>query len=243
MQVDRFTFQNNTIVFVELASKEEAGRIVEQWGNGTSQSEGLRVRAIKDDFHWGETDMGNQTTPFRSRYIIAQGSAPRDVLRALEESRRMMLSVQTPGWSPNTAVSVAKEEALRIIGRLFSKYRLEGISDISPFYGDRQQRPRMLCVVDFETKEDADNAAREIDDTEVEGRLTWLRPYEASAWRTHQYAKFEPEYVAELQEKGVLTKETYDDKFNTPLPKDKKKKKKTSKQAIEKEQGGAPGSV
>jgi len=229
MQIDRFTFHNNTIVFVELASKEEAERIVERWGKGTSLSEGLRVRPIKDDFHWGEADLGGQTVAFKSRYLIAQGSAARDALRTLEERRRMMLSVHTPGWSPESAVSVARENALRIMERLFSKYRVESIGDIAPFYGDKQGTPRLLCMVDFATKEDANNAAKEIDDTEVEGRLTWLRRSKAAAWRTHQYAKFEPEYVAELQEKGVLTKETYEDKYNNPLPKDKKKKKWTSR--------------
>lgn len=232
MQIDRFTFYNNSTVFAELGSEEEAKRLVQKWNNGASLSEKIRVRPIKRDFFWGETDKANNKTPYISRYFTPQGNAARDALRALDEGRRRMLSVQTPGWSPNTTVRAARENNLRIIEKLFSKYAVECISGLSPFYGGKQQKPRMLCSVDFKTKEDAENATRDIHDTVVEGQTTWLQPVEPAAWRTHQYAKFAPEYVAELQEKGVLTKETYENKFTNPVP----KKNKANKSGLKKEQ-------
>ncbi|KAE8822244.1 hypothetical protein HRS9139_10265 [Pyrenophora teres f. teres] len=177
MQIDRFTFRNNTLAFAELGSEEEAKRFVQQWSNGTPSHKQIRVQHIKPDFTWARPDQETRRRfpNSKPRYIFAQGNAPHDILRVLEEGRRRMLSVKTPG------------------------------------------NPRLLCFIDFETKEGAENASREIDDTVVEGKLTWLRPAVPSGWRVDQYAKYDPEYVAELQEKGVLSKETYEDKFVHPL--------------------------
>ncbi|CAA9964269.1 hypothetical protein PTMSG1_07628 [Pyrenophora teres f. maculata] len=219
MQIDRFTFRNNTLAFAELGSEEEAKRFVQQWSNGTPSHKQIRVQHIKPDFTWARPDQETRRRfpNSKPRYIFAQGNAPHDILRVLEEGRRRMLSVKTPGWFPDTPISEAREKSLDIMERLLSKHGVEAIGGLSPFYGDMQETPRLLCFIDFETKEGAENASREIDDTVVEGKLTWLRPAVPSGWRVDQYAKYDPEYVAELQEKGVLSKETYEDKFVHPL--------------------------
>ncbi|KAI2474789.1 hypothetical protein Ptr902_04717 [Pyrenophora tritici-repentis] len=225
MVIDRFNFCNNSFVFAELGSEEEAKRLVEQWGNLTSLHKYMGgVQHIKPDFVWSRlpSETREICPTSKPRFFIPQGSTTRDALRPLEEGRRMMLSVKTPGWFPKLRVGEAREKNFEVIGRLLSKHGIEAISGHAPFYGDMQQMPRLLCMMDFETKEGAEKASLEIHDTVVEGRLTWLRPAEPAPWRVHQYAKYDPEYVAELQEKGLVTKETYEDKFVNPLPKKKK---------------------
>lgn len=216
MRMDRFTFYNDTQCFIELGSPEEARKAVDQFNGFKIHERKLIAAPLKDDFRWGPVQGTNQ--PFGSRYFYSEGNAVQEALRPLIEGRRTLLSVKTPGWSPKTGVREAKEAAHNIIAENFGHYGIESISDISPFYGDMKSKPRMLCFIDFKTKEGADQAMKEKDETEINDRLVWLKPTDPSPWRNSQYSKYAPQLIEELQEKGVLKKEMYDDKFNTPRP-------------------------
>ncbi|USP76695.1 hypothetical protein yc1106_03969 [Curvularia clavata] len=217
MRVDRFTFQNDTQCFVELGSPAEAKRAVDQLNKTEIHQKKIIAAPLKDDFRWGSVE-DTSKLPFGSRYFFDEGNAAEEAIRPLTEGRRTLLSVQTPGWSPKSPIRQSKDNALNIIGQNFGQYGIERVGDMSPFFGDKKTKPRMLCLIDFKTKEGAEQAIKEKHDTEINGLLVWLRHSEPSAWRQQQYWKTAPKPIEELQEKGVLSKEMYEDKFVSPLP-------------------------
>ncbi|KAF1940970.1 hypothetical protein EJ02DRAFT_503840 [Clathrospora elynae] len=218
MRVDRFTFQNSTMCFVELGSEEEVAEAIRRLHDVEVQGQKIVVKPLKADFRWGSI-AEHKKTPYGTSYFYDEGANARNAIRPLVEGRRMMLSVKTPGWTVDP-VNVQSKNAIRIIDQYFGKYEIESLGAIHPFYGDKQENPRLLCFLDFKTKEGADNAVRDLHDTDIEGRRTWLQPCHPAPWRTHQIGKVDPELLAELQEKGVLPKDTYEDKFVNPLPKE-----------------------
>ncbi|KAG9190557.1 hypothetical protein G6011_08645 [Alternaria panax] len=220
MRVDRFNFHNDTMCYVELGSEAEATKVIEELNGLEEQSTKLIVKPLKADFIWGNAGKRN-VEPYGSRYFYDEGTAASDALRPLLERRRLILSVQTPGWSAGERISVAKRNATAIIERYFGKYGIESIGDMSTFYGDKKANPRMLCLIDFKTKEGAENAVNDHHDTQIEGRLTWLKHSEPAAWRSHQIQKVSPEGFKALQEIGVVPEgqNVYEDKFVNPMPK------------------------
>ena len=143
-------------------------------------------------------------------------------MRPLLERRRIVLSVETPGWSTNKRFAVAVQNAETIIERQFGKYGIESVSGMSRFDRGKTHEPSFLCLIDFRTKEGAEKAVNNHHDTQIEGRLTWLRPAQPSAWRIHQIQKVVgPEALKALQESGVVPEdqEVYEDKFVNPRPK------------------------
>ncbi|KAL1797315.1 hypothetical protein ACET3X_003921 [Alternaria dauci] len=221
LRIDRFSFQNDTKCFVELGSEAEATKVTEELNRATEEHPTMVVKPLKADFDWKKVGQ-QKAKPFGPRYFYDEGTAAYDAIRPLLERRRIILSVMTPGWSPNTRISVARSNAEAIIERYFGKYGIESISDISVFYGDKKIKPRMLCTIDFKTKEGAENAVNDHHETQIEGRLTQLTHSEPAAWRLHQIQKVAgPEALKTLQESGVVPegKEIYEDKFVNSLPK------------------------
>ncbi|XP_014560857.1 hypothetical protein COCVIDRAFT_88443 [Bipolaris victoriae FI3] len=220
MRVDRFTFHNDTMCFVELGSPEEAQRAVKKLNQAKLQNKSIVVKPLKDDFYWGHQET-TKHSPYGSRFFNDEGDAAQEALRPLAEGRRMVLSVKTPGWSPKSRITEARQNAIKIIEENFGKYGVERVSDMSVFFGDKKENPRLLGWIDFKTKEGAEQAAVEKHNTEINGRLVWLQASNPSKWRVQQYSKSAPQLVQELQEKGTVSKEMYEDKFVTPLPKNK----------------------
>lgn len=220
MRVDRFTFQNDTMCFVELGSSEEVQRAIKKLNQAKLQNKSIVVQPLKEDFHWGHLKT-SKNSPYGSRYFNDEGDAAQEALRPLAEGRRMILSVKTPGWSPNAKISEARQNAMEIIEENFGEYGIESLSDMSVFFGDKKENPRLLGWIDFKTKEGAEQAAAEKHNTEINGCLVWLRASSPSKWRVQQYSKSAPQLVQEMQEKGTVSNEMYEDKFVTPLPKNK----------------------
>ncbi|EMD96509.1 hypothetical protein COCC4DRAFT_178822 [Bipolaris maydis ATCC 48331] len=218
MRVDRFTFHNDTMCFVELGSPEEVQRAIKKLDQAKLQNKSIVVQPLKADFQWGHLKT-SKNSPYVSRFFNDEGDAAQEALRPLAEGRRMMLSVKTPGWSPNAKVSEARNNAAKIIEENFGKYGVESLSDMAVFFGDKKQNPRLLGWIDFKTKEGAEQAAAEKHNTEINGRLVWLQAANPSKWRVEQYSKSAPQLVQEMQEKGTVSKEMDEDKFVTPLPK------------------------
>jgi RNA recognition motif-containing protein len=215
MRFNRFTFHNDTMAFSELGSEEEAAKAVDQLNNTELQGKKIVVKKMQPDFQWERTEMSKG--PFGSRYFYDEADNAEKALRPLAEGRRYMLRVQTPGWTVDVVSSQVKN-AVRIIQENFEGYGIENIGDIHPFYGDLKTEPRLLCYMDFKTKEGADEAVQKHHDTEIGGRRTWLTPCTPNSYRTHHMAKVAPKLVAEMQEQGILPKETREDLFVNPLP-------------------------
>ncbi|KAI4950471.1 hypothetical protein J4E91_004354 [Alternaria rosae] len=222
MRLDRFTFQNDTMCFVELGSGAEAAKVISELQDVEIQRKNLKVKPLKDDFVWGPVQE-KRDQPYPTRYFFDEGTAAAlEAVRPLLEGRRLMVRVQTPGWTPNAGISKQKQNAQRILDEYFAKHgTIERISDFSPFYGDKKAEPRLVCFIDFATKEGADKAIENIHNKEIEGHLTWLTRSETNQWRSHQIGKVAPEALKQLQESGVAPKdeELYEDKFVNPLPK------------------------
>jgi RNA recognition motif-containing protein len=218
MRLDRFTFHNDSMCFVELGSEEEAAKAIEQLDKMDLQGKKIVVLPLKADFQWGPLNNGNKgPSPYGSHYFYDERNGAEEALRPLGEGRRILLHVQTPGWTSDV-VGNQSRDAIQIIQETFDQYGIEKIGKISPFYGDKQKAPRLLCFMDFKTKEGTDEAIQKHHDTEIKGRLTWLTRSSPVSWRTHQFAKVVPQLVAQLQEQGILSKEPRPDKFANPLP-------------------------
>ncbi|CAN9199308.1 unnamed protein product [Alternaria alternata] len=221
MRVDRFTFMNAITCFVELGSEAEATKAIKELNGFEAQGKSLVVKPLNADFSWEKSEQ-RKGGPFGSRYFIDEGTAAYDAMRPLLERRRIVLSVETPGWSTNKRFAVAVQNAETIIERQFGKYGIESVSGMSRFDRGKTHEPSFLCLIDFRTKEGAEKAVNNHHDTQIEGRLTWLRPAQPSAWRIHQIQKVVgPEALKALQESGVVPEdqEIYEDKFVNPRPK------------------------
>jgi RNA recognition motif-containing protein len=216
MRLDRFTFHNDTMCFVELGSKEEAAKAVERLNGTELQGKKIVVQPLKAEFQWGPQGERN-SSPWGNHLFYDEGDGASKALRPLAEGRRFMLRVATPGWTADN-VSNQKKDAIRIIQQTFDKYGVEKVSQIHPFYGDKKKNPRLLCFMDFKTKEGADEAVRNHHDTDIEGRKTWLTPCSPTSYRAHHMAKVAPQLAIDLQEQGILTKETREDLFVNPPP-------------------------
>ena len=222
MRLDRYSFQNDTRCFAELGSEAEAAKIIAELNDAEIQRKKLIVRPLKDDFVWGPVQ-DKRDHKYGTRYFFDEGpAAALEAVRPLLEGRRLMVRVQTPGWTSNASIARQKQNALRILEEQFAKHgTIERLSDFAPFYGDKKKEPRILCFIDFATKEGADKAIENIHDTQIEGRLTWLMRSETNQYRSHQIGKVAPEALKQLQERGVAPKDEdlHEDKFVNPLPK------------------------
>ncbi|KAF1849648.1 uncharacterized protein K460DRAFT_298271 [Cucurbitaria berberidis CBS 394.84] len=219
LRLDRFTFQNDTMCFVELGSENQVSEAVQTLNGSVFLNKKVVVRPAKEDFTFGhQRNLTNMVGG--SRYFYQEGTSAYEAGRPLIEGRRMMLCVQTPGWgAKDMVVSTRNKNAMSIIDQYFGKYGIETLGALHNFYGDKKENPRLLCFLDFKTKEGADQAVAELHDTEIEGRRTWLKISEPAPWRAHQIGKVDEALLTELQEKGLAPRETYNDKFLTPKKK------------------------
>jgi len=222
MRVDRFSFHNDTYCFLELGSQKEVDDAIKLLDKMILHGKSIVAQPLKPGFQWGLIEKNR--APYASRHFLAEGNAAEDALLPMVEGRRMLLSVQTPGWAADKAtLGEAKAYSIEVIQQNFDKYGIERLSELSNFLGDKKANPRMLCMIDFTTKEGAERAAAEHHDTVIQDRLVWLKLCEPAPWRVHQFSKFAPKLVADLQEKGTFTKDAYEDKFVNPRPKKNKK--------------------
>lgn len=215
LNLDRFNFHNNGMCSVELSSREEAQKAVKALRGIVFKDSNLKAEPAKEDFVWGSRDKYNSKAgETGSRYFVDEGANASEALRPVFEGRRKMFSVQPPGWlSENSSVG-HNAKARQVIQDHFSKYGIESVSKMEPFFGDKLSHVRMLCFIDFATKDGADRVVEEFENAEIDGRKVAFRSVVMAPWRAHQVGKVNAALLAELQEKGLASKETYDDKFD-----------------------------
>lgn len=225
--MDRFTFQNDTMCFVELGSEEQVTEAVQSLNDSAFQTKTIIAKPLRKDFIWGPASAQTDASS-GLRYFYDDGNNAHEAVKPLIEGRRMMLSVQTPGWgAQDIKVGPRNKVAEEIINQYFGKFGIEAIGGLRPFYGDKKENPRLLCFLDFKTRKGADQAVAAYHDTEIEGRRTWLKPSDPAPWRAHQIGKVDKALLAELQDKGLLPRETYEDKFVNPVTEKRPKQKKS----------------
>ncbi|EAT87282.2 hypothetical protein SNOG_04891 [Parastagonospora nodorum SN15] len=239
-RLDRFTFQNDTRCFIELATEEQAQKAIEALNGIEFMHKSIVVAPMKDGFVWAKKPESSHD----SYFFDVNEVSPSEALKPLLEERRLMFSVQPPGWGPKIGGSGHNDIARHHMERHLGQFGITCFSKLAPFYGDLKQRPRMLCFIDFETKSGADQAVRAFDDKEMEGCKVRLQPCKLAPWRAHQVGKVDKALLSQLQEKGLASTEPYEDKFvNSDRTKGAKYHKMTQTQrmeaiAAEKENGG-----
>jgi RNA recognition motif-containing protein len=95
--LDRFTFKNGRQCFIELGSEQEAQKAIAELNNAALLGQVLIVKALKHDFVWGSHKETSEEL-ITSRFFDETTTSALEAVKPLLESRRMMLSVQTPGW-------------------------------------------------------------------------------------------------------------------------------------------------
>jgi RNA recognition motif-containing protein len=232
MKIDRFTFHNDSRCYIELASEEEARKAIELLHDTEFMHRTIRVTPVKEDFVWGTE--GKREDGRRSRFLIANARGPSEALKPLFEGRRMMFSVQPPGWTAEDSSISLNKFGASVIEEHLGKYGIEAIGSLQPFFGDKGSHPRMLCLMDFTTKSGADQAVQAVHETDIKGRKVWLRPSVQAPWRAHQVGKVDAGLLAELQAKGLASTEPYEDNFvNSDQRKGTKNYKTTRIQRVE----------
>jgi len=188
-------------------------------------NEEIIVLPLKEDFVWGFQRALNGTS--NSRFFYEHETSASDVFKPLLEGRRMLFTVGR--GEPNTPVG---EIVKGILEELTGKYDIEAVSAVSRFYDNKEEVPRMMCFLDFKTKSAADEAVRSIHDTEIQERRVLLQPSALSSSRSYHVGKVDQALLAELQEKGLASKEPFDsqllkgkknDKTTKVLPSQNKK--------------------
>lgn len=217
LRMDRFNFHNDGMCFIEFSSEQEAQKALKVLNNAEFKDSRLRAEVTKEGFAWSDYDGKPQSGEGVSRYFVDEGSNASEALRPLIEGRRKRFMVQPPGWQPPGWVpakssTAHNRKARQVIQDHLSKFGIESTSRLEPFFGDKLSHPRILCFIDFTTKDGADQAAANLD-PEIEGRKVELEPVIMAPWRAHQVGKVDAAVLAELQEKGLASKETYEDKF------------------------------
>jgi hypothetical protein len=201
MRLDRFSLQNGATAWIELASEEEAEKAFKSLNAIEFMDSNLVVQPLKEDFVFGAAkdlkDNGRKPV-----YLFDGPGAARDALKPLLEGRRLLLSVQTPGWGEHGNSRSHNVIALKNIEENLGEYGIECIGGLAPFFGDKKPLPRMLCHLDFTTKRGAEQALAAVHKTEIDGRLVWLQQSTLSPWKAHRIGKIDQALLAELQEKG-----------------------------------------
>jgi RNA recognition motif-containing protein len=207
LRFDRFTFQNDRRCFVELASEQQAQDAIQRLQKKKLQGQTLVVKPLVENFIWGRNSEEGRLS---SRHFFDEGKNAAEAIKPLLEDRRYMLLVQTPGWQDSKKTNEAANEVLE---KHFEPFGVETRSMLRPMFGDKKPEPRLLCFIDFTTKEGAEKAVEAIHEKTIEGRRTKLLSCKLSAWRAHQIGKVDAGLLKQLQEKEIAPKETREDRF------------------------------
>ena len=212
LSFDRFTFRNDGRCFVELADDQQAQEAIQRLSKAKLFKQPVRVQAAWPSFRWVQ-DVHVTEEGGVSRYFYQSNEGKNEAAEAVKpiiEGRRCLLQVQPPGWASD---KTANETARQVIKEHMGKFGIATISSMSAFYGETKKDPRLMCWIDFVTKEGADAAIKEINNTEIQGRLTKLLVSKMAAWRAYQLGKVDPEALKQLQEADLAPKEINENKF------------------------------
>jgi len=208
-RIDRFTFHNDSYYHAELASPEQAEAAISQLHLSTALSERDKQHPIivklmdPEKFRWkGITSLSN-------RFFYDEGDNAAKALLPVKEGRRVQVRVQTPFWKPTWPEKPAKISASRkgygakLMRDAFERFGIEAMSDVAFNDSRVTEEPKHYCHIDFKTKEGAEEAIRELDETELEERKIEVRKNEVNGWRAQQFGRVDMDLLEELQQLGL----------------------------------------
>ena len=192
--IDRFTFQNEPMCFVQLADSTQTTKAIDVI-NKSQPFERVTARLLYPDFAWGQGRAQEN-----DRFVSYDDAGIDQAVRPMIEGRRVVIRVKTPGWSNK---NVGIREAKVILRNTFEQFGIESIGAIAPNFGDKKLAPRFLALMDFTTKKGAEAAIEAVHGNEVEGRLVWVEPSILTALKAQQLRKLAPAQLKEMQAKGI----------------------------------------
>lgn len=205
MTMDRFTFRNDCFAAVELGEEQQAREAVRKFHESEFMGGPIYVSPLRQDFKWHD----DNKFYLLDRRVYWNDAGISKAVQPIINRRRVHLSVKTPGWGDlKTPISERSATTREILKRTLSQFGLESISRISVNWGDKKSEPRYLCLLDFETKDGAENAISALHDTVIDDRKVWLTPSELAPWVAYQLGRVNKEILSKLQEMELAPKET-----------------------------------
>lgn len=198
-RVDRFTFETDSSVFVELASEEEAKKAIEALDGQKILERSLKVNPLSETFYWDSGFKKDQRIFFYDKDAASQA------VQGLIDGRRYRFYVENPGWvaAKNEGIS-SQAKRREIVMNALAPFGVEALGRINPIWNsDRRSASTILTVLDFETKEGAERAVEALNDQIIEGKRVQLKPFSVSARRAEQIGKLDKNVLAQLQQHGI----------------------------------------
>ncbi|PVI07894.1 hypothetical protein DM02DRAFT_648481 [Periconia macrospinosa] len=217
MAVNRFTFGPSTFAIIEVSNEQQASRAVEELNTKkvAINSKPFQVAPLLSDWEIKDRE-------FSPTFLFE--SANPDFSKAMKpvlENRRVVFKVKLPGWAPlKQKVSQRNRQNLDHVVRLLSKYGLEAVSDVGTNWGRISFLPKYLCLVDFSTKEGAEEAIRELHNTEHEGQKIGLELSKISPWKAHLINQWDPKLLIQLKESGLAPAKIFPNKIDAKKSED-----------------------
>lgn len=216
MNFNQFTFRTDPILFAEFATPEQAQEAASKLNDRPSLGqEAVGAEIVSPDFQW---DMSS----FAPELYWKQACGPEGISKAvtpLLEQRRVVFSVIPPGWAGlNQKVSIRNAHNRQVVINSLRKYGVDSVGPAGVNWGDKAQKPKFLCLVDFTTREGAEQAIKDLDKQMVEGKEVGLRLATVGIRKGHRIGKLDRGLLKQLQEKQLAPEGVDDDLLSRPLP-------------------------
>jgi RNA recognition motif-containing protein len=226
LRLDRFTFKNDTKCFIQLANDHQAQEAIQRLNNAKLHGKPISVKPLGAGFQWSRPDRaGKDRETSRSFFQFnEEGNEVAEALKPLLEGRRCILRVQPPGWGSKQGTMSKNKAARQVVNKYMGQFGIEVVGGMSAFFGDKRDEPRLLCIIDFATKEGAEAAIKAINNTVIEDRRTLLEVSKMAPWRAHQVGLVDQKLLKQLQEADLASQKTYPDKYpvSSSVPIEKK---------------------
>lgn len=196
--LNRFTFGPTNFAVIELSDEQQASRAVDEIKLKKILNKPIHLQHLRSDWEFRHRD-------FSPMFLFNSRNPDLSLaINPLLENRRVIFKVKAPGWAPlNAKVKARNQQNSDHVVRLLSKYGLEAVSDMGVNWGNISYRPKYLCLVDFSTKEGAEEAIRALHGTEHEGLEIGLKLSKLSPWKAHQIGQWDAKLLSQLKESGL----------------------------------------
>ncbi|KAF2709261.1 hypothetical protein K504DRAFT_467237 [Pleomassaria siparia CBS 279.74] len=210
-RLDRFTLHNDTYFHATLATPDQAKTAIEKLDK-TSPFGPLHI-VVQIRKHNTVEYGGDRWIYHENRDSIVKA------LLAIKEDRRVQICVKTPAWEPHfeerpKSLNAARKNYARdLLLKTFDRFGVEALGGIGNNSGQMLLDPKFLCHVDFKTKQGAEDAIQSLHNTELEGKLIWLKKTVLNELRAQQIGRVDMSVLEEFQALGLAPPVDFEKKF------------------------------